>query len=108
MITDEQVSTALEYLAIHPHPQAVAEWELAKASIAVEQRHAELYLMVKGTVAEREARIEGDNEYGDLRYVEAEWKFKLTSEKARVRSCEAVVEMWRTEQANARVAERVR
>lgn len=108
MISDEQVEAALVYLALDPHPLASAEWELSKARIAREQRHAELYLEVKGTVAERDSRIEGDNEYGDLRYIEAEATFKVVNEKARVKSCDAVIEMWRTLQANARQAERIR
>lgn len=108
MITDDQVETALSYLAEDPHPLAVAEWELAKAKIAREQRWAELYLNLKGTVAERDARIETDNEYGDLRFVEGEALFRVAAEKARVKSCDAVIEMWRTLQANARRSERIR
>ena len=108
IVTEDNVSAALGYLAADPHPLAYAEWELAKAKIAREGRWAELYLEMKGTIGEREARIQLDNEYGDLQYIEAEAFFKVAAEKARVKGADATIEVWRTENANARAAERVR
>ena len=108
VVTDDQVQTALEYLSADPHPLAEAEFRLAKAKMAREQRWAEIYLETKGTVGEREARIEIDNEYGDLRYLEEQAFFNVVNEKQRTKGADAIIEVWRTQNANARAAERVR
>jgi hypothetical protein len=110
IVTEEHVSAALAYLAADPHPLAWAEWEYAKAKIATAGRRAELMnnMPPKLAVARCEAMIECDNEYGDLQYIEAEAAFKVFNEKRRAIGADATIEIWRTENANARAAERVR
>jgi hypothetical protein len=108
IVTEEQVEAAHAYLNEQPHPLAIAEWQLMKAKNAREHRHAELYLEVKGTVGEREARIELDNEYGDLRFIEADAFFKVKDEEARVKGAATTIKIWEREKFNAQAVERVR
>jgi len=108
IVTDEQVGVAHAYLNEQPHPLALAEWRLMKAKIARQRRHAELYEGVKGTVGEREARIELDNEYGNLRFLEAEAFFKVKDEEARVQGAATTIKIWEREKYNAQAVERVR
>ena len=109
VVTDDQVQTALEYLSADPPPLAEAQFRLAKAENACERRAAEVIenQPEKMAMERRKARVRLDNEWGDLRYHQEQAAFDVVTEKERIRGAEAIIAVWRTQNANARVAERV-
>lgn len=108
IVSENNISKALEYLAADPHPVALARKDLTDAENKREARFAELYPRAQGTVKDRECSIESDPDYQAWKHVEAQAEFELERHKARIRAAEMLIEVWRSENANARVAERVR
>lgn len=108
-ITEAMVETALNYLAQEPHPIAVAKGELTRAENLRKVVRARVFMMANGkTIAEREATAEASDEY--QKAIEREAKASETYESARAKIAWATtaIECWRTANANARAAERVR
>lgn len=109
IVTDKNVSDALAYLAIDPHPIALARKDVTDAENARKAKFAETYRLVNGaTVKDRESSVECDVAYRFLVDAESEALFELERHKARTRAAEMLIEVWRSENANARAAERVR
>jgi hypothetical protein len=108
IVSENNVETALRYLSEDPHPIAKARYDLTKAENAREELHARLYLAGEGTVAEREAQVEVASEYQKAKAAEAKAAMELERHKARVRAAEMLIEVWRSEGANVRAAEKVR
>ena len=61
-----------------------------------------------GTVAEREATAETNPEHVKARATEAHALFELERHRQRMKAAEMLIEVWRSENANTRAAERVR
>ena len=108
IVTDKNISTALEYLAIDPHPVALARKETVDAENRCKELFARAYLGGDGSIDARKATAEIDGEYVKAKEVEAQAILNLERARARSRAAEMLIEVWRSENANARAAERVR
>ncbi len=106
IVSEKNVSDALTYLA--EGGSANAEAAHLAAEREREKRGAQVYLDAKGSVEERKMRVIVDNEYQVLLGDEIAAKVDLTRAKSRERGADKICEIWRTEHANARAAERVR
>lgn len=108
IVHDDMVDTALEYLGMDPHPLAKAR----KLSVDAENRrkavYAESFLMTEGTVKERESLAELNVSYQRACVAEADAIMELENQKAKVKQAEMLLEIWRSEQANVRAAEKIR
>lgn len=109
IVSDDTVSKALAYLAEDPHPIALARKELTDAENEKDRLFAEAYRELnEGSVRDREQACERR-----LPIVEARKRIAAATgdwerHRARVRAAEMIIEVWRSENANARAAERVR
>lgn len=108
IVADDTVEKALQYLAIDPHPIALARKDVVDAESSAKRTFAELYLKADGTVKERECSVEADPLYQTAKDVESDAILELERHKSRCRAAEMIIEIWRSENANARAAERVR
>lgn len=107
IVDDDKVSAALAYLA-DENIAAVTRYATTMAENHAKTVFARLFLMSSGPVAEREARAGSHADYIEAKRVEAEAIRELERHRAKVREAEMVIEIWRTESANARTAEKVR
>jgi DNA topoisomerase VI subunit B len=108
-VSENNVSTALTYLAMDPHPVAVAKHRLTMAENKCRETYGKLFLTSEGTsVAAKEASVESNPIYVDLKQAEADAVLELERHRSRVKAAEMLLEVWRTENANARAAERIR
>ena len=109
IVSENNVHDALAYLASDPHPVAAARHRLTIAENKARETYARLFLASNGTsVAAKEASVESHADYIAARADEAEAVLELERHKRRVKAAEMLLEIWRTENANARAAERVR
>ena len=109
IVSDDTVSKALAYLAEDPHPLALARYELTKCENHTKEIYSIGFLQSSGTsAAAREADAISDGAYGDAKEMEAEAVKEMERHRARVKAAEMIIEVWRSENANARAAERVR
>lgn len=109
IVSDKNVSDALAYLAIDPHPIALARKDLTDAENEKEKIWAEVYCgQNTGSIRDRESTCELDQRVIDCRRDVAQHSFELERHKARIRAAEMLIECWRSENANARAAEKVR
>ena len=71
--------------------------------------YARLFLASAGTTIDaRTADAESSQEYIDARKEEADAEYELERHRSRTRAADMLIEVWRSEQANARTAEKVR
>jgi hypothetical protein len=108
IVSEKNISDALAYLAIDPHPLALARKYVVDAENATKLAYAQLYLETSGTVKERESCVESDEVFVRAKEVEGEAILDLERHKARARAAEMLIEVWRSENANVRAAERIR
>lgn len=108
IVSDKNVSTALEYLAIDPHPVAMARKNVTDTENKAKQVYARAFLAASGSVESRKATAEVSAEYIEAKAEEAEAIQELERYRSRARAAEMLIEVWRSENANARAAERVR
>jgi hypothetical protein len=108
IVSEANVSAALKYLADDPHPIALARKDLTDAENEYERLRAAVYLTQTGTVGEREAATLLDRDVGVAKDAITEAAFGVERHKARLKAAEMLLEIWRTENANARAAERIR
>jgi len=104
---DDKVAIALGYLCDADLAAEVLFNATTKKNKAKET-FARLFLSYQGPIAEREARATCNPEYQEAKAQEAEAELELERHKSKVKSCEMIIEIWRSEGANARAAERVR
>jgi len=107
-VSEKNVGDALTYLAQDPHPLAAARFNLTLAENFTRETYAGLFLLAEGTVKERESRADIDATMKDARTKEADCVLEYERHRSRVKAAEMLLEVWRTENANARAAERVR
>lgn len=108
IVSEKNISDALAYLAVDPHPLALARKYVVDAENLTKLVCAQLYLKTSGTVKERESEVECNVEYVDAKAAEGEAVLDLERHKARARAAEMLIEVWRSENANVRAAERIR
>lgn len=107
-VSDRNVSDALAYLAADPHPIAEARFRLTMAENLAKESYARAFLKADGTVKERECTAETSADFLSRKGDEANCVMEFERHRSRVKAAEMLLEIWRTENANARAAERVR
>lgn len=105
-VSDDNVSTALEYL--NSDTEAVARYNLTKAENALEAIKGRVYGEKEGAAETRKAARDCDQRVCEARDIVAEAQFDLDKVKARIRWATTVWEIWRTQSSNARSAHSVR
>jgi hypothetical protein len=109
IVTDDNVHEALKYLALDPHPIALARKDVTDAETNAKTIFARLLLASKQTsVATKEADATQDPDYLEAKANENTAIFDLERHKRRTAAAEMLIEVWRSENANVRAAERVR
>lgn len=108
IVNDDTVSKALQYLAIDPHPIALAKKDMVDAENEREAWFAARFRLEQGSIRERECAVEASEVFAKLKSKESDAAMEFERHRARVRSAEMIIEVWRSEQANVRAAERVR
>jgi DNA topoisomerase VI subunit B len=108
IVHDDDVSAALQYLSVDPHPKALAIKDLMVAENARKAAYAEAFLKAEGSVEARKAEAELDQTHQKALRIEAEETFELERHKSRVTAADKLLSIFQTEHANARAAERIR
>lgn len=109
IVSDKNVGDALTYLADDPHPVAAAKHRLTMAENKSRETYARLFLASNGTTNDaKKASVESHSDYTAAKHDEAEAILEFERHKSRVRAAEMLCEIWRSENANARAAERIR
>lgn len=108
IVADDTVSKALAYLADDPHPLALARKDVVDAENEAKRVFAKAFMAADGSVASREATATASEVYVDAKATESDAILELERHKARVKAAEMIIEVWRSENANARAAEKVR
>jgi|ERR1041385_8861967 poly(3-hydroxybutyrate) depolymerase len=108
VVTESNVQAALTYLADDPHPVARAVKMVADAENECDATFARVYLSASGG-AELRKQIAAD--HPDVKAAKAALsgaKEELQRHRSRVHAADSLLEIFRTENANARAAERIR
>lgn len=109
IVSEDNISKALTYLAHDPHPLAEARFRLTQAENKTRETYSELFLASNQTTVDaKKASVECHPEYKRALEAEAEFAFEVERHRSRSNAAAMLVEVWRTENANARAAERVR
>ena len=108
IVTENHVSDALDYLNVDPHPIALARKDVTDAENKCEELFSRAFLSADGPVEGRRATAKTSPDYLTAKAEEAEAILELERHRARTRGAEMLLEIWRTENANARAAERIR
>jgi hypothetical protein len=108
IVSEKNVSDALAYLAQDPHPIALARKWVTDAENSAKATFARVFLEASGSVDARKQTAESDGEYLSIKEDEAEAILEHERHRARVKAAEMLIEVWRSENANVRAAERVR
>lgn len=108
IVSENNITDALAYLAIDPHPLALARKDVVDAENIAKEIFASQFLKAQGTVKERESEAECSTLYITAKADESGAILELERHRARSRAAEMLIEVWRSENANARAAERVR
>lgn len=109
IVSEDNVTKALQYLAHDPHPLAEAKFRLTEAENKTRETWAELFLSSNQTTVDaKKASVEKHPLYLDRKAKEAECAFDVERHKSRSNAAATLIECWRTENANARAAERIR
>ena len=108
IVSEDQVETALEYLGIDPHPLSLAWKDLTDAENEKDRVYAEIYKKQEGSIKDREMACERSEEVVRSRMAISMSKCALERARARIKWAEMIIEIFRTEAATARIAERIR
>lgn len=108
IVSDDTVTKALAYLADYPHPIAIARKDLTDAENEKDRIYAEVYAQQTGSIRDRDMACEREPEVIEARKRIAAALLDVERHKARTNAAGMVIEVWRSENANARAAERVR
>lgn len=108
IVSERNVSDALAYLSQDPHPIALARKDFTDAENEKEHVYAEVYAEQVGSIKDKETACERDVRVVVARGQLSECLLGVERHRARVRAAEMLIEVWRTENANIRAAERVR
>jgi hypothetical protein len=108
IVSDNNVSSALMYLCEHPHPVALARKSLTDAENEAERIWAVVYGKQEGSIKDKEAATDRDDCVVAAKKAIAEAQCEYEAHRARIRAADMLLEIYRTENANARAAERIR
>lgn len=108
IVNAARVELALDYLNMDPHPLALARKDVTDAENRARREFARAFLSGEGSVEARKAQAELIPAYMQAKAEEADALLDLETHRARVKGAEMLLEVWRTENANARAAERIR
>ena len=108
IVSENNVSTALRYLAEDPHPTALAIKDVMDAETETKKVEGELYVQMEGTVDERWSQVRTHPLYLTAKRAENAANGTLEAHKRREKAAHFLLEIWRTENANARMAEKIR
>lgn len=108
IVKDSHVEAALNYLNAQPHPLAVARYNVTVTETAAKAAYARAFLEATGTVKERECAAEVSDEYQAAKAAEADAVMEFEDQRTKQKRADALIEVWRSEQANTRSAEKVR
>jgi hypothetical protein len=108
IVSERNVSDALAYLADDPHPVAQAKHALTIAENECKRIWSICFLEADGSVDARKAKAETDLNYQEAKEIEARAVLELERHRSRVKAAEMLLEIFRTENANVRAAERIR
>lgn len=108
IVSEKNVQDALTYLADDPHPIAEARFNVTTAESKSKEVYARHFLTAEGSVEARKATAEIAAEHVAAKKAEAEAIKQYERCRSRVKAAEMIVDVWRSENANARAAERVR
>lgn len=102
MITDQRAEIAFEYLQTTTEAIGDAKGELERAEILRKRIRRRVFLASTGTVAEREAHAEcnDDVQLSDDRYIAAVTAYESLRAKRDIETI--ALDVWRTESANRR------
>jgi hypothetical protein len=107
VVSEGDLSIALAYMG-DEEGYPVAVFNLRKAENAVSRLHAELFLSSNQTTVDaKKASVEINPRYIAAKDYEAHCELELEQHRARLRKATALPDIWRTESANARNAEKV-
>lgn len=108
IVTEQRVELALDYLNLDPHPLALARKDVTDAENRVRQEFAHAFLSAEGSVEARKAQAELASGHMQAKAEESDAILELEKHRARIKGAEMLLEIFRTENANARAAERIR
>ena len=108
IVSEGNVHDALAYLAEDPHPLAKANFELTKATNAEKETWAKIYGDQQGSIKDKEAATDCDARVIAARAHTGHCEYEVERHRSRARAAGMIIEVWRTENANARAAERIR
>lgn len=102
MITQDKMESAMEYLAQTDHDYANEKAQVERSEILRKRIRARIFLTSTGTVAERQAQAEinEEAEQADADYCKTIAAFETL--KARRQRAELVIEVWRSLEASRR------
>lgn len=107
IVSEKNIQTALEYLADDPHPVSIARKFVTDCENRSKELWAKAYLAASGSIEARKANAELDGEYITAKRDESTAIASLERHRSRIRAAEMLIEVWRTENANARRSEKV-
>ena len=107
LVNEDMIQAAFDWLHDNSKPAAAAKAERIRAEYRTKQIKAKAFLEAEGTVAEREATALASSQYDEA--VDAEIQAVENDEFHRNQrsKAEAIIESWRSEQANLRAMSKV-
>ncbi len=109
IVTDDNVHEALKYLALDPHPIALARKDVTDAETNTKTVYSRLFLASQeGSDKRREADALQNPDYLAAKANENAAIFDLERHRSRKNAGEMLISVWQSEGANARAAEKVR
>lgn len=108
IIKENDVSVALAYLNEDPPSISLAHKDLLDAETQTKTIEGELYLQAEGTVDEKWAQVRTHPRWLLTKKAENEASALVEAHKRREKGAAFVIEVWRTENANTRAAEKFR
>ena len=108
VVTESNVQAALTYLADNPHPLAIAIKAVGDAENKCDEEFARVYLSASGAADTRKQIAASDPDVKAAKSALSAAKGELQRHRSRVNAAEKLLDIWRTENANERAAERVR
>lgn len=108
IVTENNVHSALEYLAQHPHPWALARYEHTKAENEYERIWAAVYGEQEGSIKDKESGTDRDPRVCAARECVAKAQLDMDTHRQRIDAARSLLDIFQTESANTRSCEKIR
>lgn len=108
IVSDNNVTDALHYLALDPHPVALSRKDVTDAENRCKQAFAKAFLSAEGSVEARKAIAEVSDEHVAAKSDESDAIMEFERHKARAKAADMLISVWQSENANERAAGKVR